>query len=541
MKFPVALWSSAMLIAVAAACSGHGSSGIPAHIGAAVPGGSAGTTAPQSTKVTIRIPSTSTLVWTTQSKKPKYVSTSTLGGTLTVYATTSTPPASPSAVVDLSSNSTACTTNTDGSRSCAISVSAPVGNDVFVFNTYDQAPVNGAIPQGANLLSTATLDSTISLGVSSTIGLTLKGVVAKISVSPSGYLVPPNGTTALSVNVNAYDSDGNVIVGPGNYGDANGNDVNIGLSASSSAITLSTASVLAAGTSVTATVNPTNLSGIATITATAGSLSSSLTTEVNNFITTAQTLVAGQPTPTATPTPTPTPTATATPTAGPTATPTPTASPTPTAAPTATASPQSQAYAVNVTNFNGTSIPSGDTIWFTSVMKIPGGVNSSTTINMTNGTIFLAADDNFYSVSVPNFSVTFSTTATTTSISYSSSSGWSETVPASTSGGALIGAVAYPVTTTLPGNIHDVAWLALFSSPQSGPIHVQWQWSAAVYTSFSTNYSVLGVTAITGSDTVGTPENFKTHVTGGATGGGGSNYTGGYGPTVNVELESFDR
>src|SRR5579872_6165473 len=169
MKFPVALWSSALLIAVAAACSGHGSSSIPAaHIGAAVPGGSAGTTAPQSTKVTIRIPSSSTLVWTTQSKKPKYVSTSTLGGTLTVYAATSTPPDSPSVVVDLSSNSTACTTNTDGSRSCAISVSAPVGNDVFVFNTYDQAPVNGAIPQGANLLSTATYDSTISLGVSST-------------------------------------------------------------------------------------------------------------------------------------------------------------------------------------------------------------------------------------------------------------------------------------------------------------------------------------------------------------------------------------
>jgi len=36
------------------------------------------------------------------------------------------------------------------------------------------------------------------------------------------------------------------------------------------------------------------------------------------------------------------------------------------------------------------------------------------------------------------------------------------------------------------------------------------------------------------SDHAGTPESFKASVTGGATGGGGSNYTGSYSPTVSV-------
>jgi hypothetical protein len=36
------------------------------------------------------------------------------------------------------------------------------------------------------------------------------------------------------------------------------------------------------------------------------------------------------------------------------------------------------------------------------------------------------------------------------------------------------------------------------------------------------------------ADHAGTPENFKSYVIGGATGGGGSNYTGGYSGTVSV-------
>jgi hypothetical protein len=95
--------------------------------------------------------------------------------------------------------------------------------------------------------------------------------------------------------------------------------------------------------------------------------------------------------------------------------------------------------------------------------------------------------------------------------------------------------VAFPVPCPngLPGSIHPVAWTASFFASKPGAT-VDWTWSAAVYTSFSTSYNTLGVKATDSnqyppymnSDHAGTPENFKPFVVGGATGGGGSNYTG---------------
>ena len=71
---------------------------------------------------------------------------------------------------------------------------------------------------------------------------------------------------------------------------------------------------------------------------------------------------------------------------------------------------------------------------------------------------------------------------------------------------------------------------------------MNWQWAAAVYTSFSADPSMLGVKPVDdkvhspylNSDRAGTPENFKHFVIGGATGGGGANYTGGLGPIKGV-------
>lgn len=72
---------------------------------------------------------------------------------------------------------------------------------------------------------------------------------------------------------------------------------------------------------------------------------------------------------------------------------------------------------------------------------------------------------------------------------------------------------------------------------------MQWQWAAAVYTNtFSNNNNAIGVKPVDdtkasqykNSDHAGTPENYKQYVTGGATGGGGSNWTGGYSGTAGV-------
>jgi hypothetical protein len=77
---------------------------------------------------------------------------------------------------------------------------------------------------------------------------------------------------------------------------------------------------------------------------------------------------------------------------------------------------------------------------------------------------------------------------------------------------------------------------------------VQWKWAAAVYPAahFSTDYNALSVKPVDdnsnsqykNSDHAGTPEAFKSYVIGGATGGGGSNYTGGYSGTASVTLNT---
>ena len=65
-----------------------------------------------------------------------------------------------------------------------------------------------------------------------------------------------------------------------------------------------------------------------------------------------------------------------------------------------------------------------------------------------------------------------------------------------------------------------------------------------VYTTFDTTYNELGVKPVDdnqasqykNSDHAGTPENFKAYVIGGATGGGGSNFTGSYSGTGSCAL-----
>lgn len=73
---------------------------------------------------------------------------------------------------------------------------------------------------------------------------------------------------------------------------------------------------------------------------------------------------------------------------------------------------------------------------------------------------------------------------------------------------------------------------------------MNWQWGAAAYTNFDTHYNGLGVNPVDdnkasqykNSDHAGTPENFKSDVTGGARGGGGSNFTGSYSGTGSCAL-----
>ena len=197
-------------------------------------------------------------------------------------------------------------------------------------------------------------------------------------------------------------------------------------------------------------------------------------------------------------------------------------------------------------NFNGTPIVGGDTVWFTSVLKASGLGGTPVTIFVRKSTITFSANGTNYTVPAPDANITFSPSATAATITFSQTKNqWQLTVPSTgLAGNVLLNAAEYLVPQGgLPGGIKNVTWQANFSTDTAG-ISMQWQWAAAVFSSFSTNYSAIGVKPVDdnkasqyqNSDHAGTPESYEAYVVGGATGGGGSNYTGSYSGTVSLAL-----
>ena len=192
-------------------------------------------------------------------------------------------------------------------------------------------------------------------------------------------------------------------------------------------------------------------------------------------------------------------------------------------------------------NFNGTAINQGDYIWFTGAFKVSGLGSGPTALYVSHASISFVANGTTYTIHVPSSAITFSSANTLATTEFGQlhplflGKGWKTQLQLSgLAGNDLMTAVQFKVPSGgLPGGIKNVAFTATFSSYTVG-LTVNWQWAAAVYTSFDSNDNSLGVKPVDdnkaslyqNSDHAGTPENFKTFVTGGATGGGGSNFTG---------------
>jgi PKD repeat protein len=160
-------------------------------------------------------------------------------------------------------------------------------------------------------------------------------------------------------------------------------------------------------------------------------------------------------------------------------------------------------------------------------------------------TITFTANGTKYTIPAPDTNITFNPSATSATATFDSTNNrWQITRPPSTSDNTLLSAVQFAVPQGgLPGGITNVTWQLNLSTDTAG-IGVKWKWAAAVYTSFSANYSALGVKPVDdqkisqyqNTDHAGTPQNYKSYVTGGATGSGGTNYVGLYSGTVTVSV-----
>jgi hypothetical protein len=239
-------------------------------------------------------------------------------------------------------------------------------------------------------------------------------------------------------------------------------------------------------------------------------------------------------------------------------------------------------------NFSSAPISGGNYIWFNSAIEFGGMVSKPTIIDFDNSMIQFVANNTTYNLNVPGASVSFSPTISLTTTSFDAANNrWLTSVPVTLTGRVFLTGLALAVPASgLPGNINPVNWSGRFTStlptegitdtlsvtptstltptatttPTSLPtttlrltptsllttaptrtltstvdITMTWQWAAAVYTHFSTDYNALGVKAVDNNsasqyknwDPAGTPEEFKSYVIGGAR-GDGSNYTGSY-------------
>jgi hypothetical protein len=194
-------------------------------------------------------------------------------------------------------------------------------------------------------------------------------------------------------------------------------------------------------------------------------------------------------------------------------------------------------------NFNGTPIAAGSSVWFNSVLKVNGLGSKPVTIRMVDSTIDFTANGSNVHLNVPNAAITFSPTVTAATTTFDATTNtWITTVPMKLGGNTFLAGLDFPVMNNLAGGIKPVTWQGQFQTDTSG-VTVNWQWAAAVYTQFSTDSTALAVkpvddnqaSAYQNSDHAGTPENYRSLVTGGACGGGGSNFTGSYSGTAQVQ------
>jgi hypothetical protein len=241
-------------------------------------------------------------------------------------------------------------------------------------------------------------------------------------------------------------------------------------------------------------------------------------------------------------------------------------------------------------NFNSTPIPGGSSIWFTSALTPAGQLTNpgsgpmgavyveDFSVSFTaNGTTY-----NCYNHSPVNI-INFSSSTTIPQVTfYQSSNSWITNVPTGLQRNVFLAPCILYVPHDLPGGIQPVTWTMTFKSDSTQPI--VWQWGAAVYSQFppaqeagcgsgcigggetGTRFDEVGAKAAddvpnqycvnptgdpfqpgTGTTTCsapygdpsGTPEGvntsnqpWKQFLIGGATGNGGSNWTGTQSPTA---------
>jgi hypothetical protein len=173
-----------------------------------------------------------------------------------------------------------------------------------------------------------------------------------------------------------------------------------------------------------------------------------------------------------------------------------------------------------LTGFNNTSIPAGDYIWFSSDLGFPGqnqlkDLNGST-ITFTNQIIDLFGT----TIEVPDTTIKIGGTSPATADFTGGQ--WVVDLPAQNLKGDQFGdGVAYKLLSNLthPSPSDKVTWTGDVSSNNDLLEHIQFSFTANVFTKFPTDVSQLQITATdtnSHTDDAGNPSNFDSYLIKGA-------------------------
>jgi len=194
--------------------------------------------------------------------------------------------------------------------------------------------------------------------------------------------------------------------------------------------------------------------------------------------------------------------------------------------------------------FNGTAVvgvSSGPAyIWFNSNISLKGQP-AGTHVTLTNAQVIVNGTPH----AVPDAIITFDNVPCATTTFDAANNVWRTTVPTAGSDEIFLAGLAWP-TANLPGGA-KVTFQGTFATDRRG-ICLSWKWGAAAYKTWTLDggqpeYNAAnikpahsGTCDYNNGDHAGTPENamLKKAVTGGARGGGGSNFTGSWSSTGNL-------
>jgi len=195
-------------------------------------------------------------------------------------------------------------------------------------------------------------------------------------------------------------------------------------------------------------------------------------------------------------------------------------------------------------NFNGTAVTGTSSgpayIWFNSNISLKN-MQAGGHVMLTNSSVLIDGVPH----AVPNAVITFANVACASTSFDEATNTWNTTVPVAGSDEIFLSGLAFPVANLKGGA--KVSWTGTFATDIAGTC-MSWKWGAAAYKTWtldagSIDYDSANIKAThsnacaaANGDHAGTPENpmLKKGVTGGARGGGGSNFTGSWSATATL-------